>query len=140
MRIGELAANTGCDIETIRFYEREGLLDKPARDASGYRRYDGRALARVRFIRHCRSLDIALPEVRRLLACTAAPERSCAEVDSWLDRHIAGVRQRIEALHALEAQLAALRRTCDGNPAHACAILDSFVSAAQAHGCACHVR
>ena len=60
MRIGELAARAGCDVETLRFYEREGLLAAPAREASGYRRYDDRALDTVRFIRHCRSLDIPL--------------------------------------------------------------------------------
>ena len=138
MRIGELAARAGCDVETLRFYEREGLLAAPAREASGYRRYDDRALDTVRFIRHCRSMDIPLSEVRRLLACAADPEAASHEVDGLLDRHLRLIHERIAALQTLERQLGALRATCDGDPSHRCAILESFMSAAQAHACACH--
>lgn len=138
MKIGELATRAGCDVQTVRFYEREGLLDAPAREASGYRRYDERQLGRLRFIRHCRSLDIPLPEVRRLLDLAARPEPSCAQVDELLDAHIALVTQRLEALRVLEQQLLALRRSCDGDASHPCAILEAFVSAAEAQACACH--
>lgn len=138
MRIGELAARAGCDVQTVRFYEREGLIDAPAREASGYRRYAQPQLARLQFIRHCRSLDIPLPEVRRLLAFAAAPQLSCADADALLDGHIGHVRRRLQALQTLEAQLLALRARCDGDPSHACAILESFMSAADAHACACH--
>ena len=62
MKIGELAAQTGCDVQTVRFYEREGLLAVPDREPSGYRRYAARHLEQMRFIRHCRSLDIPLTE------------------------------------------------------------------------------
>ena len=141
MRIGELAGRAGCDVQTVRFYEREGLLEEPVREASGYRRYDDRHLSRLNFIRHCRSLDIPLPEVRRLLdfaAQPAQPGQSCAQVDDLLDGHIALVKTRIRALQALERQLVALRKTCDGDTSHACAILESFMTAAQDHACACH--
>ena len=60
MKIGELASFAGCDVQTVRFYEREGLLEAPPRDASGYRSYDERSLAKIRFVRQCRSLDIPL--------------------------------------------------------------------------------
>ena len=139
MKIGELAAQAACDVQTVRFYEREGLLEEPARDASGYRSYDDRHLSRLNFIRHCRSLDIPLPEVRQLLAFAAAPGESCAQVNGLLDGHIALVKSRIQALKALEKQLVALRRTCDGDTSHPCAILESFVSAAEQHACACHL-
>jgi Cd(II)/Pb(II)-responsive transcriptional regulator len=138
MRIGELAARAGCDVQTVRFYEREGLLDAPGREASGYRRYLQPQLERLQFIRHCRSLDIPLPEIRRLLAFAAAPQASCADADALLDGHIEHVRRRLQALKMLEAQLLALRAQCDGDRSHACAILASFASAAEAHACACH--
>ena len=138
MKIGELAARGGCDVQTVRFYEREGLLDEPEREASGYRRYADRHLQRLQFIRHCRSLDIPLPEERELLKFAAQPEQSCAHVDALLDEHIERVRQRLAALRTLQRQLLALRGRCDGDPSHSCAILESFMTAAEAHACACH--
>ena len=138
MKIGELAARGGCDVQTVRFYEREGLLDEPEREASGYRRYADRHLQRLQFIRHCRSLDIPLPEVRELLEFAAQPEQSCAQVDALLDEHIQRVRQRLTALRTLQKQLLALRGRCDGDPSHSCAILESFMTAAEEHACACH--
>jgi len=132
MKIGELAAQAGCDVQTVRFYEREGLLEEPEREASGYRRYAERHLKRLQFIRHCRSLDIPLPEIRDLLAFAAAPEQSCSHVDALLDEHIDRVQLRLKALRTLEKQLVALRARCDGDPSHSCAILESFVTAAEA--------
>lgn len=129
MKIGELATQAGCDVQTVRFYEREGLLEEPQRESSGYRRYAQRHLQRLQFIRHCRSLDIPLPEIRELLEFAAAPAESCAQVDALLDEHIDRVRQRLKALRALEKQLMALRERCDGDPSHSCAILDSFMTA-----------
>jgi Cd(II)/Pb(II)-responsive transcriptional regulator len=140
VKIGELAAQAGCDVQTVRFYEREGLLEEPAREASGYRRYDKRALSKVRFIRHCRSLDIPLHEVRELLTLAARPEQSCAEVNALLDGHIELVKRRIGALRALEKQLLALRKTCDGDTSQPCAILEAFMSAAQRDPGTCHAR
>jgi Cd(II)/Pb(II)-responsive transcriptional regulator len=137
MKIGELAVRAGCDVQTVRFYEREGLLDAPVRDASGYRRYAQAHLAQLQFIRHCRSLDIPLPEVRQLLEFAAAPDESCAHVDALLDEHIAHVQQRLKALRALEKQLVALRSRCDGDTSHSCAILESFMCASAEHGHAC---
>jgi Cd(II)/Pb(II)-responsive transcriptional regulator len=138
MKIGELATAAGCDVQTVRFYEREGLLEEPARTASGYRSYDDRHLTRLSFIRHLRSLDIPLPEVRQLLDFAASPEESCGQVNDLLDGHIELVKSRIQALRALEKQLVALRKTCDGDASHPCAILESFQSAAEQHGCVCH--
>ena len=140
MKIGELAREAGCDVETVRFYEREGLLAAPAREASGYRRYGEPDLARLRFVRHCRSLDIPLAEVRQLIDFAAEPASSCAAVNGLLDRQIELVRQRLSALRQLEEQLATLRRTCHGPTAEPCAILASFVAAAEAHACACHPK
>jgi Cd(II)/Pb(II)-responsive transcriptional regulator len=138
MRIGELAQRAECDVQTVRFYEREGLLEEPRRESSGYRNYDARHLTRLNFIRHCRSLDIPLAEVRQLLDFAQSPSQSCASVNRLLDEHIALVKNRISALRQLEGQLVSLRQTCDGDASHPCAILESFMSAAQQHACACH--
>jgi Cd(II)/Pb(II)-responsive transcriptional regulator len=138
MKIGELASQAGCDAQTVRYYEREGLLRAPRRETSGYRRYDEQHLRQLHFIRHCRALDIPLAEVRQLLEFAAQPGQSCAQVDGLLDRQIALVSERIRALRLLEQQLLALRRSCDGDPSHGCAILQSFMGAAQEHACACH--
>jgi Cd(II)/Pb(II)-responsive transcriptional regulator len=140
MKIGELATAAGCDVQTVRFYEREHLLEEPARTESGYRSYDERHLTRLSFIRHLRSLDIPLPEVRQLLEFAAAPERSCGAVNELLDGHIALVKSRMQALRALEKQLVALRKTCDGDASQPCAILESFMSAAERQACTCHPR
>lgn len=133
MKIGELAAQAGCDVQTVRFYEREGLLEAPAREPSGYRRYADRHMQRLQFIRHCRSLDIPLAEIRDLLEFAAAPDQSCGHVDALLDEHLARVRQRLKALRMLEKQLVTLRARCDGDPSHSCAILESFMSATAEH-------
>jgi Cd(II)/Pb(II)-responsive transcriptional regulator len=138
MKIGELAQRTECDVQTVRFYEREGLLPAPAREASGYRRYTEDHVTQLSFIRHCRSLDIPLPEVRQLLGFAASPTESCGEVDDLLDRHIELVRDRVRALRTLEKQLVSLRKTCDGDSSHPCAILESFMNAAGTEACACH--
>ena len=140
MRIGELATQAGCEVQTVRFYEREGLLEAPQREASGYRRYADRHLQRLQFIRHCRSLDIPLPEIRQLLEFAAAPDESCAHVDALLDEHIAHVQRRLKALKTLERQLVSLRARCDGGTAHSCAILDSFMCASAEHGEGCLKR
>jgi Cd(II)/Pb(II)-responsive transcriptional regulator len=129
MKIGELASQARCEVQTIRFYEREGLLEAPARDPSGYRRYAGQHLQRLQFIRHCRSLDMPLAEIRHLLAFAAEPEQSCAQVNALVDEHLAAVRQRIKALKLLEQQLVALRAQCDGETSQPCAILESFMTA-----------
>ena len=139
MKIGELAAQTGCDVQTVRYYEREGLLDKPEREASGYRRYAAKHMARLHFIRHCRSLNLPLSEIRQLIAFADTPRESCPEVNALLDEHIGQVQRRIAELTALETQLVALRRECPGaGDAASCAILAAFMSAAADHACACH--
>lgn len=139
MKIGELANQAGCDVQTVRYYEREGLMDAPEREASGYRRYGARHLSRLQFIRHCRSLDIPLAEIRQLLGYANAPRQSCQAVDALLDGHIERIRRQLAALTALERQLVALRRQCPGaDGEHSCAIIDAFMNAPAQHACACH--
>lgn len=124
MKTGELAALAGTLVETIRFYEREGLLPAPARSASNYRVYDEGHVERLAFIRRCRSLDMTLDEIRVLLEVKAAPEQSCQAVNTVLDEHIGHVGQRITELLALQQQLRALRAACpDERDAGHCGIL-----------------
>ena len=80
VKIGELAKRTECPVETIRYYEREGLLPPAARSESNYRQYGDVHIERLQFIRHCRSLDMTLDEIQRLLSFRDAPEKNCIEV------------------------------------------------------------
>ncbi len=138
MKIGELASRAACDVQTVRFYEREGLLEAPVRDASGYRRYEDRHLTQLNFVRHLRTLDIPLADVRQMLGHAARPDQSCAQVNELLDGHIALVRHRLRTLRALEKQLVDLRRTCEGDTSRPCAILDAFAAAARDEARASH--
>ncbi|MES2889233.1 MAG: Cd(II)/Pb(II)-responsive transcriptional regulator [Pseudomonadota bacterium] len=123
MKIGDLAKATATPVQTIRFYEREGLLAAPARTASNYRTYDGSHLARLRFIRHCRSLDMTLEEIRALLRFKDDPTGNCGAVNGLLDEHIGQVAERIRELKRLQGELRALRAQCDAAGA-SCGILD----------------
>lgn len=112
MKIGELAATTGTSIETIRYYERENLLPAAPRTSSNYRQYEQAHADRLIFIRHCRSLDMALDEIRVLLKFRDTPGEDCYGVNTLLDEHIGHVAKRIAELKALQKQLSALRSEC----------------------------
>lgn len=141
MRIGELAKQGDCDVETLRFYEREGLLDAPAREANGYRSYTEKHLVQLKFIRHCRSLGMGLPEVRSLRSFQASPESACGEIDQLVDGQIARIHQQIESLRLLERQLHSLRDTCHASQkASDCGILRTLAQAAEGEACSCHAQ
>jgi Cd(II)/Pb(II)-responsive transcriptional regulator len=127
MKIGELASTTATPVETIRYYEREGLLPAAARTEGNYRVYSAAHTQRLQFVRHCRSLDMTLQEIRTLLALQDAPDDSCDEVNDLLDAHIGHVAQRMRELRQLEKQLKALRARCQGagDMAH-CGILQGL--------------
>jgi Cd(II)/Pb(II)-responsive transcriptional regulator len=139
MQIKALSDATGVDVETIRYYERQGLLPAPARQANGYRDYGQPQLERLAFIRHCRALDMPLADVRQLLAALDAPGPECGDVNALIDQHLTRVRARLTSLRALEKQLRSLRNTCNGQPGEAgCGILHELVAAAHGEACACH--
>lgn len=124
MKIGELASIGGCPVETVRYYEKEGLLPPPSRTDANYRDYTDRHLERLLFIRHCRVLDMSHEEIRQLLHWRDQPLERCDEVNALIDRHILHVSERIKSLQALEIQLLALRRRCDeGREVEKCGIL-----------------
>ena len=142
MKIGDLAKATGTPVETIRYYEREGLLPAAARTEANYRHYAEAHTQRLQFVRHCRSLDMSLDEIRALLAFQDAPGDNCAEVNALLDAHIGHVARRIRELRALEKQLKELRAQCRGAlDAEHCGILEGLsaqapqpVSTGHVHG------
>lgn len=130
--IGALAKRTQCQAETIRYYEREGLLPPPARTAGNYRQYDSGHVERLSFIRHCRSLDMTLAEIRALLDFRDAPTRDCTEVSALLDDHVRHVADRIDELRRLQRQLKHLRGLC-ARPGQVkrCGILNEMSRAAK---------
>jgi Cd(II)/Pb(II)-responsive transcriptional regulator len=135
LKIGALAERTQCKAETIRYYEREGLLPVPPRTQGNYRLYGAAHIERLSFIRHCRSLDMTLDEIRTLLNFCDAPGSDCAQVSSVLDEHILHVAARISQLRQLERRLKDLRNLC-ASPGHAagCGILKAMSSAAKSGG------
>jgi Cd(II)/Pb(II)-responsive transcriptional regulator len=139
MQIKQLASATGVDIETIRYYEKQGLLPEPARKENGYRDYDTTHLERLSFIRHCRALEMSLSQVAVLLGFVDQPGEDCEDVNLLVDQQLAKVRARLQSMKALEKQLLQLRARCtEERGAHACGILTELVSAAHGEACACH--
>lgn len=124
MKIGDLATATDTSVESIRYYEREGLLPAPARTQGNYRAYDALHVQRLQFIRRCRALDMTLDEVRTLLQFIDTPQDDCAGVNALLDEHLGHVRHRIAELRRLEKELQQLRAQCaTPRAADACGIL-----------------
>ncbi len=135
MKIGELATASATAVDTIRYYEREGLLPAPGRTSGGFRVYEVPHLERLQFIRYCRGLDMSLDEVRLLLRVKDAPDGDCGDVNALLDAHIGHVSRRIKELRALEAQLKGLRQRCDATQgADQCGILNGLAAASQEGG------
>ena len=138
MQIKQLASATGVDIETIRFYEKQGLLPAPARLDNGYRDYQVSHLERLSFIRHCRALEMPLSQVAILLGFVDQPSMPCGDVDLLVDQQLLKVRARLRSMEALEKQLLQLRARCTGtHAAESCGILNELVAAAHGEACAC---
>ena len=112
MKIGEIAKHSSVAAETIRYYEKIGLLPAPDRDASGYRAYRNAHLDRLLFIKRCRNLDMAQDEIRELIRLSENPEADCHEVDALLAHHLNHVRDRLNELQTLEKTLQHLQKAC----------------------------
>ena len=124
MKIGELARRVGCQVETIRYYEHEGLLPALDRSIGNYRLYGQVHVKRLLLIRQCRSLDMTLDEIRTLLRVHDSPQASCKGANELLDRHIGHVAARIADLRLLAKQLKDLRGQCaEASAARDCGIL-----------------
>ena len=141
MRIGELAEKTQTTVETIRFYEKEGLLSVPKRTQAGYRNYHNEHLGQLYFIQHCRSLGISLREIRMLQAFQKCPGSACEQINDMIDRHITAVHNQLASLQSLEKQLHTLREQCRKNKGIIeCGIMQTLVEAAETGECVCHIE
>lgn len=133
LKIGELARASGVGVETLRFYERKGLLDEPPRTDSGYRTYDRRAVRRVRFIRRAKELGFTLHEIDELLALSCDEGATCGDVRRRAEAKIADVEERIRHLTTIRDALVDLAADCHGGgPATDCPFLDHLDRRAEA--------
>lgn len=113
MRIGELAKAANCPVETIRYYEQQGIIPAPYRTENNYRFYSQNHLVRLKFIRNCRSLDMTLEEIRELLKLIVdTPQENCSAISVLLDEHIKHVKTRIIELQELQNILTDIRKHC----------------------------
>lgn len=126
MKIGDAAAASGCHIETIRYYERVGLLPRPARTAGGYRDYRPDEVDRLRFITRGRELGFSLEEIRSLLALEDDPKLSCGDVDQLARHHLADIQKRVRELRRIAQELERTIASCAGGTRGQCAILGAL--------------
>ena len=127
LRSSELANRGGVNLETVRYYERRGLLPKPPRTAAGYRTFDAAAVRRLRFIKQAQALGFSLKEIRELLALRVDPRASCADVRRRAEAKIADIDGKLRALRAIKRALVRLTAACAGRgPVSACPILESL--------------
>jgi len=127
LTIGKLAREVGVGVETVRFYEREGLLSEPPRGESGYRHYAPETVTRLQFIRHAKELGFSLAEIRELLSLRASPEASCDDVRRQILAKITAVQEKRRSLARLERALEALAETCVAEaPSSECPILEAL--------------
>lgn len=123
--IGELSRRTGCNIETIRYYERIGLMPAPPRKGR-YRSYGREHVARLGFVRRARELGFTLDEVRALLALAAGGQAACTEVRDLAAAHLQDVRARIVDLKRMERVLTAAVRSCDAGQDPGCPLIEAL--------------
>ena len=127
MKIGALSKTSGCSIQTIRYYEKEGLLRHPVRSEGNFRLYDTESLKELEFVKHCRSLDIPLSDIKRLIALKQNPKDSCSSVNELIDEQLELVSRRINELKSLKASLQGMSRSChESNMIEDCGILKTL--------------
>lgn len=127
LTIGQVAKQAGVGVETIRFYEREGLIEDPRRRSSGYRAYGAEAVRRIRFIRHAKELGFTLREIKELLALRVEPDCRCGEVLELTRSKIADIEQRLAALERMKKTLTKLATACRRRrPTDPCPILEAI--------------
>lgn len=127
LRIGQVAQQAGVNTETLRYYERVGLLDTPPRSASGYRAYPVETVSRIRFIRRAKALGFTLQEIGDLLSLRVSPAASSAEIKSRAKMKIADIEDKIRTLSRMKETLTRITTACDGcAPLHACPILEAL--------------
>lgn len=128
LKRADLARRTGCNLETIRYYEKISMMPDPPRTASGYRVYDETHVGRLRFILRGRELGFSIEELRGLLQLVDRGTQTCAEVKALTEQHLADVRAKIADLRRIEKVLAATAAQCSGEEVPECAVLEALAS------------
>jgi DNA-binding transcriptional MerR regulator len=126
MKIGELSARTGANVETVRYYERIGLLPPPSRTSSNYRDYGLGHAERLSFIRQARGLGFDIADIRSLLDLGADPDQDCGHVDQLATGHLRAVERKIEQLEQLREELNRMLSQCRGGRIADCRILEAL--------------
>jgi len=126
MRIGELARATGTKAETIRYYEREGILPAADRTDSNYRDYSDNHLGALTFIRRARQLGFSMAQVRELLALSDQDDNPCQDVDGLVQQQLAEVERKISDLMVLREELGQMLRSCQADKIGECEIIASL--------------
>lgn len=126
LSIGRLSARTGCNIETIRYYEKIGLLAAPPRTVGGHRVYGGDHAKRLGFIRRSRELGFSLDEIRALLGLADGEDYDCGQVKEITLRHLQSVKDKIRDLRKLERTLTTISNECEGGIAPSCPIIEAL--------------
>ena len=128
MRIGKLAANCGCPVETIRYFEKIGLLPHPVRSINGYRHYDVSQQKWLQFILRSRALGFTQKEVRRLSDIAHQSQPACADVHDLLVEHIVDVRQKLGELRRMQKSLERLKSKCQDGTLNDCPVIDELMN------------
>lgn len=126
--IGDISRRSGVKIETIRYYEKIGILDRPGRTAGGRRTFDDGALKRLAFVRRCRELGFSLDEIRALLALAAKDYVVCDEVRGLTEDHLHNIRSKVSDLRRMETALSQLVEACRAGTVSNCPIIDTLYS------------
>jgi MerR family mercuric resistance operon transcriptional regulator len=127
MTIGRLAKRAGVGVETIRFYERKGLIPEPPRRSSGYREYDNDTVTRVRFIRHAKELGFTLKEIDGLLSLQLDPDKPCQDVNRRIETKLSDINEKIQMLNRMKDALQRLSTQCGGEGSVSdCPILEAL--------------
>ena len=126
MKIGQLARAAGTNSETIRYYERIGLLRPPVRTGNNYRDYSADDADRLAFIRHARGLGFELSDIRSLIELAEQPDRDCTDADAIASRHLAAVEAKIDQLERLRGELARMVSQCQGGQVASCHIIETL--------------
>ncbi len=127
LTIGKLAKKTGVGIDTIRYYERQGLIPEPPRRESGYRQFSGEMVKRIQFIRHAKDLGFSLKEINELLSLRLDPKTECSVVKKRAEAKISDIEEKILNFQRMKKALAKLMKDCSGRgPVSKCPILEAF--------------
>ena len=135
LSIGQVARRAGIGVETVRFYERQGLLEEPPRSGAGYREYPEAVVSRIHFIKRAKELGFTLKEIKELLSLRLDQTTTCADVKSRAEAKIADIEAKIRSLQSMKAALAKLTAACSGRGSHSeCPILEALEQTEEA-GC-----